>query len=151
MMNVDITAQNLVEQLRLVFPAVEDRYQEELRSWNGDFPGNYNVFAFVFKPFLQMELARDNNRDLLVRLCGFMERVCVSHDKEAINVLWLKVFKLLLADAKTVKRLWPLMGPATKANLADAALRWGLVRSVPAVGLVDGLKHWAGLATESEE
>jgi hypothetical protein len=145
MVNVEITAQNLVEQLRLAFPEIEDRYQEELRSWNGEFPGNYNVFAFVFKPFLKAELARENNDDFLVRFCGFMEQVCTSHDKEAINVLWLKIFKLLLADSSKVKRLWPFLGAATKANLADAALRWGMVRSVPAAGLIDGLKRWVGL------
>lgn len=145
MTSAEITAQNLVEQLRLAFPEIEDRYQEELRSWNGEFPGNYNVFAFVFKPFLQTELARENNDDFLVRFCGFMEQVCASQDKDAVNVIWLKIFKVLLADAATVKRLWPFMGASTKANLADAAIRWGLVRRVPAVALIDGLKHWAGL------
>jgi hypothetical protein len=145
MTSVEITAQNLVERLRLAFPEIEDRYQEELRSWNGESPGNYNVFAFVFKPFLQAELARENNNDFLVRFCEFMEQVCTSQDKEAVNVLWLKIFKLLLADAATVKRLWPFMGASTKANLADAALRWGMVRSVPAGSLIDGLKHWVGL------
>lgn len=145
MVNAEITIQNLVEQLRLAFPEIEDRYQEELRSWNGEFPGNYNVFAFVFKPYLQAELAKENNNDFLVRFCGFMEQVCASQDKEAVNVIWLKIFKLLLADAATVKRLWPFMGASTKANLADAAIRWGLVRRVPAAGLIDGLKHWAGL------
>jgi hypothetical protein len=145
MTGVEITAQNLVEQLRVAFPEIEARYQEELRSWNGEFPGNYNVFAFVFKPLLKEELAKEGDSNFLARFCGFMEQVCASDDKEAINVIWLKIFKLLLADSSTVKRLWPLMGQATKANLADAALRWGMVRSVPAAGLIDGLKHWAGL------
>lgn len=145
MTSAEITAQNLVEQLRLAFPEIEDRYQEELRSWSGEFPGNYNVFGFVFAPFWEAELARENNNDFVVRFCGFMEQVCTSQDKDAVNVIWLKIFKVLLADAATVKRLWPFMGASTKANLADAAIRWGLVRRVPTVGLIDGLKHWAGL------
>lgn len=136
---------DLVERLRLAFPEIEDRYQEELRSWSREFPGNYNVFAFVFKPYLQAELARENNNDFLVCFCGFMEEVCSSQDKDAVNVVWLKIFKLLLADPAIVKRLWPFMGASTKANLADAALRWGMVRSVPAGSLIDGLKHWVGL------
>jgi hypothetical protein len=145
MTGVEITSQNLIDELRRAFPEIEDRYQEEIRSWNGESPGNYNIFAFVFKPFIHEELAKGNNSDFLGRFCGFLERVCTSDDKEAINVIWLKIFKLLLADPSTVKQLWPLLGSATKANLADAALRWGLVRSVPAVGLIDGLKHWVGL------
>ncbi len=150
-MSAEITARNLTDQFRLAFPAIEDRYQEELNSWKGEFPGNYNVFAFVFNPFLRIELARAHNDHFRVQFCGFMERVCLSNDKEAINVLWLKVFKVLLADAETVKALWPLMGSATKANLADAALRWGLIRSIPAAGLVGGLRHWADLATATDE
>lgn len=142
---MEITNQNLVEQLRLAFPEIDDRFEEEVRSWNGDFPGNYNVFAFVFGPYLKTELAKDNNYDFRIRLCEFMEQVCKSRDKDAINVLWLKVFKQLLADASTVKSLWPSMGASTKANIADAALRWGLIRRVPAVGLIRGLQHWAGL------
>jgi hypothetical protein len=54
-----ITARNLVEQLRLTFPEIENRYQEEVRSWNGEFSGNYNVFGFVFKPFIKGELAKE--------------------------------------------------------------------------------------------
>jgi hypothetical protein len=145
MTSMEITSQNLIDELRMAFPEIETRYQEEVLSWNGESPGNYNIFAFVFKPFIKEELAKENSSDFLGRFCEFLERVCSSDDKEAINVIWLKIFKLLLADPSTVKRLWPLLGSTTKANLADAALRWGQVQSVPAVGLIDGLKHWAGM------
>lgn len=128
---MQITEQNLVEQLLLAFPEVEDRYQQEMDSWEGKSPGNYNVFSFVFKPFLKTELAKQENEEFLRRFCSFMERVCTSGDSEAINVIWLKIFKLLLADPAIVKRLWPLFGVSTKSNIEDAASRWQLICNLP--------------------
>jgi hypothetical protein len=126
-----ITEQNLIGQFLLAFPEVECSYQKEVESWEGELPGNYNVFAFVFKPFLKDELAKAGNEDFLRRFCSFMERACLSEDSEAVNVIWLKVFKFLLSDSVTLKRLWPLLGPATKSNIEDAAARWGKIGSLP--------------------
>jgi hypothetical protein len=131
MTDILISEQNLVKQLRAAFPEIEDRYTEESKSWGKEFPGNYIVFAFVFKPLLKAELAKNENEEFLHRFCTFMERVCVSGDSEAINVIWLKIFKLLLPDPAIIKRLWPLLGAATKANIEDAAARWGLIRNLP--------------------
>jgi hypothetical protein len=135
--NEKITEHNLVDELRMVFPEIEASYQAELESWGGKFPGNYNVLAFVFKPFLKVELAKAASGDYLPRLCEFMECVCASGDREAINAVWLKLFKLFLPDSAVVKHLWPLLGPQTKSNLADAALRWGFVHNLPAHGYMD--------------
>jgi hypothetical protein len=134
MPEVRITERNLVEELRSAFPEIEDKYQEELKSWDGGFPGNYNVFAFVFKPLLKIEMAKNENEDFLRRLSAFMERVCKSDDDDAINVIWLKIFKLVLPDKATLKQLWPVLGSATKLNIVDAALRWNLVGNLPLEG-----------------
>ena len=131
MSGVLISEQNLIDQLRAAFPEMEDLYAERLKSWGNEFPGNYIVFAIIFKPLLKAELAKSKNEEFLHRLCAFMERVCTSGDSEAINVIWLKIFKLLLPDPATVKRLWPLLGPATKMNIKDAAARWGLICNLP--------------------
>jgi hypothetical protein len=63
-----------------------------------------------------------------------MERVCLSGDNEVINVIWLKIFKLILANKETLKTLWQFMGSATKRNIVDAAIRWNLVGSLPLEG-----------------
>jgi hypothetical protein len=131
MTNVQITEQNLVEELRSTFPEIEALYQEETNSWGNKNPGKYNIFAFVFKPILKQELSKTGNEDFLRRFCLFIERVCISGDKEAINIIWLKIFKLLLADSETVKRIWPLLGTATKSNIKDAASRWHLIGNLP--------------------
>jgi hypothetical protein len=136
MTNIQITAQNLVDELRLAFPEIEDRYQNERNSWGNEPPGNYNIFGFVFKPLLREELAKCESEEFMRRLCSFMERVCASSDVEAINVIWLKIFKLLLHAPETVKLLWPLLGPNTRLNIEDAAARWGMICNLPVLARV---------------
>jgi len=142
MEGVPVTERNLVDEFRLAFPEIEDQYRKKLNSWGDEHPGNYIVFAFVFKPFLKEELSKSENEEFICRLCSFMERVCISGDLEAINVIWLKVFKLLLSDPKLVKLLWPLLGPTTKANIEDAAGRWGLIRNLPVLARFPAVRFW---------
>ena|ERR1035441_4195072 len=134
-----INEHNLIEQLRATFPEMEQRYQKELQSLAGEPPGIYNIVGFVFKPYLVEELAKGEMNDFLHRAADFMERVCTSGDIEAINVIWLKLFKLLLAQPQSLKLLWPFLGPATKANLEDAARRWSLIGNLPVSGMFGAL------------
>lgn len=126
-----IDHRNLVSQLREIFPEVEPRYQEEMRTWGETPPSNYNIVAFVLKPYLREELKRGQITDFIRRLAEFMERICTSGDVEAINVVWLKLFKLFLGTPKDLNLIWPVMGPATKAEIRRAALRWGLLEKLP--------------------
>jgi hypothetical protein len=130
-----INEHNLVDQLRVAFPEIEDRYQKELQAWKNELPGNYNTLGTVFKPYLKEELAKAEPTDFLQRLATFMERVCTSGNIEAINVIWLKIFKLLLAEPGKLKLLWPFLGPATKSNIEDAARRWELIGNLPVSGM----------------
>jgi hypothetical protein len=134
MTEIKIDEHNLIDQLRAVFPEIEERYRKELQAWKDEPPGNYNILGFVFKPYLKEELAKGELTDFLERLAKFMERVCTSGDVEAINVIWLKLFKLFLAQPEKLKLLWPVLGPATKSNIEDAARRWGLVGNLPLSG-----------------
>jgi hypothetical protein len=134
MTDIEITERNLVDELRLTLPEIEDRYQKEIKSWGDKFPGNYNIFAFVLKPLLRVEFEKSESDDFFRRLCLFIERVCGSEDREAINVIWLKIFKLILPNPKVINLLWPHMGVATKRNIEDAAFRWGFTRNLPFKG-----------------
>lgn len=134
MTEIKIDEHNLIDQLCAVFPEIEERYRKELQDWKDEPPGNYNILGFVFKPYLKEELAKGELTDFLERLAKFMERVCTSGDIEAINVIWLKLFKLFLAQPEKLKLLWPVLGPATKSNIQDAARRWGLIGNLPMSG-----------------
>jgi hypothetical protein len=122
---------DLIGELRATFPEIENRYQEEIRSWQGKMPGDSNVVAFVLKPFLRTELEKGIVSDFLLRLAKFMEDVFASGDIDAINVIWLKLFKLLLAQPADLNRIWPFLGPETRLNLEDAASRWDMRRNLP--------------------
>jgi hypothetical protein len=135
MTQLPIDEHNFIEQLREAFPEIEERYQKELQAWKGETPGNYNILGTVFKPYIKEELAKGELTDFLQRLARFMERVCTSGDVEVINVIWLKLFKLLLAEPENLKLLWPVLGPSTKANIEDAARRWKLIRNLPMSGM----------------
>jgi hypothetical protein len=87
------------------------------------------------KPYLERQLDEGAGTEFQKRFAEFLERVCVSGDVEAVNVIWLKIFKLLLARPKDLKLLWPLLGPATRANIEDAARRWRLIGNLPMSGM----------------
>lgn len=122
---------DLIVELRSMFPEIEDLLQEEIRSWSGQTPGDYNIVGFVFKPLVLSELEKGVVSDFLRRLARFLEDVCTSGDIDAINVIWIKLFKLLLARPADLNRIWPLLGPATRLNIEDAANRWDIKRNLP--------------------
>lgn len=126
-----ITSENLLDELRAMFPEIEDSYQKELKEWDGESPGNYNVVAFVFKPYLRKELEKGEISEFLQRFASFLERVCSSGDTEVINVMWLKFFKLLLGQPTYLHLLWPILGSETRANIKDAATRWNRSENIP--------------------
>ncbi len=124
-MTEKITEKNLIEQLRLTFPELEDSIQARLDMHKGkDIPGNYEIVGFLFKPKLKEELSKGELTEFLRRAALFIERVCHSGDPEAINVIWVKLFEWLLHLPKELDLLWPVLGPATKENIKDAAQRW---------------------------
>jgi hypothetical protein len=123
---VKISEHNLIEEIRAHFPELEKSYQEELRKWDGQegMPSNYIVVANVFQPRFAHELADRRPTEVLERCADFIEKVCTDGDVAAINVIWVKVFEWLIFRPSELKFIWPLLGPVTRANIREAALRW---------------------------
>jgi hypothetical protein len=130
-----INRHNLVERLRVAFPEIEDRLKEQQSRASDGKPGNYIVFGIVFDPFFKKELAQEKITDFLRRLATFIEEVCNSADSEAINVVWIEIFEWLIHEPKYLRLLWPILGPATKASIEDAARRWGKAANLPLSGI----------------
>jgi hypothetical protein len=82
-------------------------------------------------PYFKWELAKGEITDFIRRSAVFIERVCTSGDIEAVNIIWLKIFRLLLSLPAELRRLWPVLGRATKAEIRDAASRWNLSECLP--------------------
>ena len=120
-----INEKNLIEKLREAFPELEHRYRERVDDYKGErVPSNYTVVGFVLQPQLEEEVAKGERSDFLRRAALFIERVCSSGDPEAINVIWIKIFEWLIFRPKELRVMWPILGPATKENIKDAASRW---------------------------
>jgi hypothetical protein len=121
-----IDERNLIEAFREKFPELETRYEAELEFWGGErAPSNYAFVGFVFKPELKRALERGVITDFVKRSAELFECVCDSGDREAVNVIWVKIFEWLLPRPGELKLLWPVLGDKTRANIKDAATRWG--------------------------
>ena len=123
MIGTKIDAQNLVEHLRVTFPELEDLYQEEMSTWEGE-RSNYIVIGSVLQPRFMSEASGGTITAFLQRSAAFMERVCEDGDLEAINVIWVRLFEWLIFRPTELTLMWPILGPLTKANIRDAAHRW---------------------------
>jgi hypothetical protein len=124
-MDNTINRGNLIEQMLKVFPQLERPYRQYVVDWTGlDAPSNYEVVAFVLRPYLQKELSGGDASSFLEAFALFCEEVCTSGDIEAINVIWVKVFEWLIFRPNDLKKLWQFLGPSTKSNIRDAAKRW---------------------------
>lgn len=125
-MTNEIHERNLIEAFREEFPELKARYEAELEFWSGErAPSNYDFVGFVFKPEFKQALEGGAITDFVKRSAEFIERVCDTGDREAVNVIWIKVFEWLLPRPDKLKLLWPVLGEKTRANIRDAASRWG--------------------------
>ena len=116
---------NLVQHLREAFPDLEDRYQERVKFWKGErAPSSYGVLGAVLRPALDQDLKKGHLTEFVRRAALFIEEICDSHDREAVNVVWIGIFEWLIFNPKELHLFWPVLGQETKANLKDAARRW---------------------------
>jgi hypothetical protein len=117
---------NLIEQLLLAFPELQEAYDREALEWEPtEAPSDYSVVGFVFKPRFRQEVESGRITDFLMRSAEFFERVCSNGDPEAVNVIWIKIFEWLLPRRNSLRLLWPILGVTTTAAIEDAASRWG--------------------------
>jgi hypothetical protein len=125
-MKNEINDRTLIADLRTAFPELEQPYQELADEWAPEIPNNYTVVGALFAPYFRKEVEKGEITDLVHRLVDFIERVSSSGDLEAINVIWVKIFEPLIFNEKQLQLLWPMLGPATKEHIKDAAKRWSI-------------------------
>jgi hypothetical protein len=129
--SVDITSVNLVGKLLSALPELDKQYTEELKEYNG-LPGNYWVFAVIFKPALIKQITTGEITDFVRRCSAFIEQVCSGKDREAINVLWIEIFEWLVhSEAGELKFLWPTLGPSTRVKITEVATRRRETKNLP--------------------
>ncbi len=124
-----IDASNLIAELRRVFPELEESYQRLLQKWGvKNVRSNYAFVGDILQPRFEHDVLSGEATDFLRRCASFMERVCRDGDVEAINVIWVRIFEWLIFRPRELNLLWPLLGPATRENIKDAARRWSYAK-----------------------
>jgi hypothetical protein len=136
-MDSPITEDNLIDEMRTAFPELEDTYQQIVEKWGDDLPGRYTIVGETLAASVRRELSAGEITEFLRRSAMFMERVSVSGDDEAINIIWIKIFEWLIFQPKELKLVWSILGSATKAHIRDAAHRW--TEAGKHFGSMDGL------------
>lgn len=128
----NLTALNLVGKLVTALPELERPYMDEIKSYYG-LPGNYWVVSVVWRPSLKARIAAGKDGSEFVdRSTAFMEQVCNSGDREAINVLWIEIFEWLVHSTPgELKLLWPVLGPSTKEVIREVARRRNELQNLP--------------------
>jgi hypothetical protein len=136
-MDSPITEDNLIDEMMAALPELKDAYQQIVEEWGGDVPGKYTIVRDTLAASVRRELSGGEITEFLRRSAVFMERVSISGDDEAINIIWIKIFEWLIYRPKEMKLIWSILGPATKGHIRDAAHRW--TEAGKHFGSVDGL------------
>jgi hypothetical protein len=127
----NITYENVGAKLVEKLPELKEKYERELSYWGNDFTG-YIVFFVVVNPHLEALLdSPEANRAALQGIFEFFERMAVSQDMEAVNLLWVEVLEMLVANPPRLAMVWPLMGERTRKLTRECAKRWHRDDAIP--------------------
>jgi hypothetical protein len=128
MNDVKITADNLIERILAHFPELQESYKQQQNTLEGadGLPSNYLFVGNIFQPRIAQEITSGKITSFLKRCAAFIEQVCVDNDLEALNAVWIRIFEWLIFHPEELRTIWPVLGPASKANIRDAAQRWSV-------------------------
>ncbi len=120
-----ISEANLVPQLLLMFPELEERCRQEFAIRAADSTANCDIVRFVFVAAMDSELKKGQITQFLERCAEFIERVCSQGDRQSNYVICHEVLTPLLRHEKRLDLLWRSLGPATQRCLEAAAVQSG--------------------------
>jgi len=110
----ELNETNIIEELLQTVPEIKNSYIEEIKCWDGEFPGLHNIFGDIFDPFLNSLLNKNENEELIQRLFDFMESMSKSMDEYIKNVLFVTVLESLGDDKIIYNTSLKYMGDMTK-------------------------------------
>ena len=127
-----LTFDKVNDALLSVLPEFQERYEREVNWWHGpEPPGQYTVFGFVVKPFVQQLLDSDDKPALLKRIFDFFEEMARSSDIQVPNLLQIEIFEWLVGDPERLVNAWKYMGEETKAVARRTARTLRCERNLP--------------------
>lgn len=117
-----LTYQNVDKEMVESFPELQDAYSKELKFWEGETPGQYNIFGFVFMPFV-IGLMNFKQPKLLERIFSFVERMATSEDKKVVELVSAEILERLTDKQEWWTRAKKYMGPKT-LELSKETEKW---------------------------
>src|SRR4051794_21443536 len=118
-MDSPITEDNLIPEMLAAFPELQKAYRQLIEKMGSDVPGQYTIVGQTLAAAVQRQLKTQEMNEFLHRSAAFMERVSVSSDEEALNIIWIRIFEWLIFRPKELRLIWPILGPATKDHIRD--------------------------------
>lgn len=115
-LNYETVDQELIKSL----PEIREPYEEELKSWTGEEPGQHNIFGNVLNPFLLDLLQKDSNEGLIKRAFDFIEQMATSNDEKVSNVVQVTICEQLGDDKIILEKARKYMGQKTLELSKDA-------------------------------
>jgi hypothetical protein len=117
----DLLTDHLIEQV----PPLRGAYKELLRDWDGEFPGQHNVFEVILNPFLASHL-RSGEVEKVEPVFALLEKMATHHDRHVREVLEVTVCEGLADEGVDVlTSAYQFMGPTTRDICHRSAVYWG--------------------------
>lgn len=119
-----------VDSLLTALPQVKSRYdalQEEIRLDESP----HMVMALVVEPFAKDALKSKADHGLLRKIFASLEAMASSQDLEVVNLLYVGILEIWVAEPETLARAWQYMGESTKKIARDAAHRLSCGDNLP--------------------
>lgn len=120
-MPTEISFNNMVEKLLESVPELKQIHDRELRSWEGEWPGQHIAYARVVSDTIAAMLRGDSEEDpnLLIKIFNFLEILANHPDEHVQEVVHNSVCEDICSDELVLQKAGRFMGVTTKKFCRD--------------------------------
>lgn len=119
----ELTYKNAHLKMLEAIPELKEKYDEEIRWWGNEKPGQHIIFGDVFTDFMIALLKSSENEVLLKRMFAFLEKMATSSNEDVVNVATVTVCEDLAGDPTWLTKARQYMGPETR-KISDRVEKW---------------------------
>jgi hypothetical protein len=106
------------------FPELRRRYEDEIKWWGSEKPGQHVVYGDIFTPFLVELLESGKDRHRLARAFALIETLLSSEDVKVQEVAVVTVLEYLQSRRNLVKLAEPYLGSLATSAFRDLTHFW---------------------------
>ena len=106
------------------FPELRARYEDEIKWWGSERPGQHIVYGDIFTPFLLELLQSGKDRHRLERAFALIEALLSSEDVKVQEVAVVTVLEYLQGKQNLLKVAEPFLGSLASSAVRDLEQFW---------------------------